>query len=207
MIVANSAFGLLLGVLCFTAAADSKAVVHSTFIGKSFDVFRGDRTSLALINLVQPRTMKSSLIGTALHTAPDCTPGTKLSHKAAWAMCSVSGIGIRSSTGRIGCRDVGCTSLEQVRCNTVIDIVAFKKACGCQSVVITGGTEKGHASGKYSHYNGYKLDIALNSCISSYIQANFRYSGKRPGGAELYTDGRGNVYALESNHWDIVYYK
>uniref|UniRef100_A0A1I8HJX3 TonB-dependent receptor n=1 Tax=Macrostomum lignano TaxID=282301 RepID=A0A1I8HJX3_9PLAT len=94
-------------------------------------------------------------------------------------MCSVSRIGIRSSTGRIGCRDVGCcTSLEQ-----------------------------GHKSGNYSHYNGYKLDIALNPCISSYIQAKFRYSGKRSDGAKLYTDGRENVYALESNHWDIVYYK
>ncbi|PAA79776.1 hypothetical protein BOX15_Mlig016349g1 [Macrostomum lignano] len=207
MIVANSAFGLLLGVLCFTATAHSKAVVRSTFIGKSFDVFRGDRTSLALINLVQPRTMKSSLIGTALHTAPGCIPGTKLSHKVAWAMCSAARIGIRSSTGHIGCRDVGCTSLEKVRCSTVIDIIAFRKTCGCQSVVITGGTEKGHKSGNYSHYNGYKLDIALNPCISSYIQAKFRYSGKRSDGAKLYTDGRENVYALESNHWDIVYYK
>jgi hypothetical protein len=39
-----------------------------------------------------------------------------------------------------------CTSLDQVNSGTVDGIMTLKKASGC-SIIITGGTETGHASG------------------------------------------------------------
>ena len=71
---------------------------------------------------------------------------------------------------------------------------------------ITGGTEVGHASGTYSHYNGYKVDTSITTCINSYITRNFTYIGLRGDGAPQYKSAAGNIYAKESNHWDILYY-
>ena len=36
-------------------------------------------------------------------------------------------------------------------------------------MTITGGTETGHASGTYSHWTGFKVDIAFSTCIGNYI--------------------------------------
>ncbi len=69
-----------------------------------------------------------------------------------------------------------------------------------------GGTETGHASGTYSHWNGYKLDISLNTCINNYITNSFTYIGLRGDGAKQYQASSGNIYALEGNHWDITFY-
>ena len=70
----------------------------------------------------------------------------------------------------------------------------------------TGGTETGHASGTYSHWNGYKLDTSLNTCLNNYIQNTYTRIEDRPGdGAPQYEAASGNIYAQESNHWDILY--
>lgn len=98
-----------------------------------------------------------------------------------------------------------CTSFEQINATTVDGIITFKHASGC-AVNITGGTETGHADGTYSHSNGFKVDITPNTCVSRYIQRTFHFIGKRKGdGAPMYRSDAGNVYARESNHWDILY--
>ncbi len=56
-----------------------------------------------------------------------------------------------------------------------------------------------------SHWNGYKVDVALNSCIDSYITRTFTNIGRRSDGAAQYRSAAGNIYARESNHWDITY--
>jgi hypothetical protein len=85
-------------------------------------------------------------------------------------------------------------------------IITLKRASGCP-ITITGGTEAGHAPGQYSHWNGYKLDIALNSCITNYIQRSFTYIGPRRGdNAPQYKSPAGNIYAHEGSHWDITYF-
>lgn len=89
-----------------------------------------------------------------------------------------------------------CTSLDQINSGTVDGIVTLKNASKC-SIVITGGTETGHASGTYSHWNGYKLDISLNSCIDAYVKKSFAYQGLRSDGAPLYKSSAGNLYAKE----------
>lgn len=40
-----------------------------------------------------------------------------------------------------------------------------------KNIVLNQGTETGHASGTQSHWNGYKLDISLNTCNNNHIQS------------------------------------
>lgn len=111
-----------------------------------------------------------------------------------------------SSSG--GCTDrynSTCTSFDGLRQATVDGAVTLKTASGC-ALNITGGTETGHASGTYSHWNGYKLDFSKYTCIGSYITTNFTYIGLRGDGARQYRSAAGNVYADEGNHWDVTFY-
>lgn len=111
-----------------------------------------------------------------------------------------------TSTG--GCTDrtvSTCTSFDGLRQATVDGAVTLRRASGC-ALVITGGTETGHASGTYSHANGYKLDFSLSSCLTSYVQNTFTYVGQRSDGAALYRSGAGNEYAREGSHWDVTFY-
>ncbi len=96
-----------------------------------------------------------------------------------------------------------CTSFEQIRHSTVEGAVALRQS-GC-AVNITGGTEVGHASGTYSHYNGWKIDINKYTCITNYIHG-FSYIGLRGDGAPMYKSASGNIYADEGSHWDITFY-
>ncbi|MEU8381123.1 hypothetical protein [Streptosporangium sp. NPDC048865] len=99
-----------------------------------------------------------------------------------------------------------CTSLEAVRATTVTSAIDLKRRSGCP-IVVTGGTEVGHAPGPYSHYEGYKLDIKPNACVNRYITKNYPPQGVRGDGARLY--GRsatsGPLFAREANHWDILF--
>ncbi|MFR9675177.1 hypothetical protein [Streptomyces sp. TR06-5] len=130
---------------------------------------------------------------------------TKLSHSQAASMFTSSGI-TWSSTGGCSDRNVStCTSFEQINLATVQGAQTLKSASGC-AVHITGGTETGHAGGTYSHWNGYKLDFHPYSCLSNYITSAFTYIGTRSDGAALYEAASGNLYARESNHWDVTFY-
>ena len=130
---------------------------------------------------------------------------TKLTDAQAASQLSAVGI-TRVSTGGCTNRNVStCTSYEQINQETVSGIKTFRSISGC-AITITGGTETGHASGTYSHWNGYKVDVSPTTCVSNYITSHYSYSGVRGDGARLYTAPSGNVYARESNHWDITYY-
>ena len=63
------------------------------------------------------------------------------------------------------------------------------------------GTETGNASGTSSHWNGYKLDFGLTSCLTNYITGTFTSIG-----GSRWQPGSGNIYFRESNHWDVTYY-
>ncbi|WP_204358536.1 hypothetical protein [Streptosporangium sp. 'caverna'] len=109
-----------------------------------------------------------------------------------------------TSSGKCSNRHVGhCTSLQAVRAATVDEVIALKQRSQCP-IVITGGTEVGHAPGPYSHHAGYKLDIKPNKCINDYIK-QLPPQGVRGDGARLYGDPLGILYARESNHWDILF--
>jgi hypothetical protein len=130
---------------------------------------------------------------------------TKISHATATSMFRSVGI-TWSSSGNCSDRNVPtCTSFEQLNLATAQGAQTLKKSSGC-ALNITGGTETGHASGTYSHWNGYKLDYGKNTCVTNYIKSAFTYIGLRGDGAPQYQSGAGNIYADEGSHWDVLYY-
>ena len=124
----------------------------------------------------------------------------KMSHSAAKAALAASNIGISSSGGCSDRQNPTCTSLEQVNETSIQGAKTLKSASGC-SMTVTGGTEVGHASGTYSHYNGYKLDFSMNSCLTSYVTNNFTSIG-----GSKWQSAAGNIYYNESNHWDVTFH-
>ncbi|MER7398723.1 hypothetical protein ABT381_24805 [Streptomyces sp. NPDC000151] len=130
---------------------------------------------------------------------------TKLTHAQATTMFRNAGITWSSSGGCSDRNTPTCTSFDQLNQPTAQGAVTLKKASGC-ALNITGGTETGHASGTYSHWNGYKLDFALSTCVSNYVTGTFTYAGVRGDGAPMYKSGSGNIYAKEGSHWDVLYY-
>ncbi|WP_030415100.1 hypothetical protein [Streptomyces sp. NRRL S-1448] len=130
--------------------------------------------------------------------------GTKLTQAQAAGRLRAAGISWSSSGHCSDRNNRRCTSFSQINSGTVSGIITFKRASHC-AVTITGGTETGHASGRYSHWNGYKVDITPTGCVTTYIKREFRYIGKRGDGAPMYRSSAGNIYARESSHWDITY--
>lgn len=94
-------------------------------------------------------------------------------------------------------------TMDGTRADTISQAVALKAACGC-TVTVTSTTGGSHAGGTYSHSEGYKIDVGLNSALNAYIQGKLRAGGNRSDGAALYYDKCGNAYAKESDHWDIL---
>ncbi|NJQ03611.1 hypothetical protein HCK00_24605 [Streptomyces sp. PLAI1-29] len=130
---------------------------------------------------------------------------TKLTHSQATTRLRNAGVSWTSSGGCSNRNQSNCTSFEQVNLATIQGAETLKSASGC-ALTITGGTETGHASGTYSHWNGYKLDYSLSTCVNNYVTGNFTYIGTRSDGAAQYRSGAGNIYAKEGNHWDVLYY-
>ncbi|HEV7650750.1 MAG TPA: hypothetical protein VGP26_21610 [Actinophytocola sp.] len=126
--------------------------------------------------------------------------GKELSQSAAAAKLRAAKISWTSSGGCSNRNNPHCTSFSGIKSGTVSGIITFKKSSKCK-ITITGGTETGHASGTYSHWNGYKVDIAKTSCATSYVKRTFSSIG---GGK--WRSSSGNVYFDEGNHWDITYY-
>ncbi|MDT4951185.1 MAG: hypothetical protein QOJ37_3780 [Pseudonocardiales bacterium] len=143
--------------------------------------------------------------GTALVVAPDALAVTKLSQSTAASRLAAAGITHSSSGGCTTRSNPTCTSYEQINSTTVAGAVTLRNASGC-AITITGGTEVGHASGTYSHYNGYKIDITKYTCIGNYIKGNFTYVGLRGDGSPQWRAASGNLYCDEGSHWDITYY-
>ncbi|MEV6689685.1 hypothetical protein ACIGQE_09040 [Streptomyces sp. NPDC053429] len=130
---------------------------------------------------------------------------TKISHATATSMFRSSGITWSSSGGCSDRNNPTCTSFDQLNLASAQGAQTLKRAAGC-ALNITGGTETGHASGTYSHWNGYKLDFGKSTCLTNYVKNTFAYIGVRGDGALQWQSGSGNVYADEGSHWDVTYY-
>ncbi|KAL2261059.1 hypothetical protein VTK26DRAFT_4747 [Humicola hyalothermophila] len=134
-----------------------------------------------------------------------CAEAAKLTHSQATKRLRAAGIKWRSSGGCSNRNVPTCTSFDQVNKATIDAVITLKKACKCP-ITITGGTETGHAGGKYSHWNGYKLDLAKNAALNRYITKNFRRITNRGDGSAQYKARSGNIYANEGNHWDNTFF-
>jgi hypothetical protein len=130
---------------------------------------------------------------------------TKMTHAEATAIFRAAGITWSSSGNCSDWNNSTCTSFTNINDSTVYGVRTLKQASGC-AVNITGGTEVGHASGTYSHRNGYKVDISKYTCVGNYIHNNFTRIADRGDGAAQWRAASGNIYADEGSHWDITYY-
>jgi hypothetical protein len=128
----------------------------------------------------------------------------RMSHATASGWLKSAGLRTRSTGGCTSKHMHHCTSLDKVRTGTIARLIDLKQASRCP-IIVTGGTEAGHAPGHYSHGNGYKIDIGHNSCIDRYITKHHDRSGIRSDGAPLYRSGSGTTFADESDHWDILF--
>lgn len=160
--------------------------------------------TLGLGTAAAATTLATLLAATAAQAAvpaDDLGPQqTKLSHSDATARLESSGITWSSSGGCSDRETPTCTSFDQVNLATIQGAQTLESASGC-GLNVTGGTETGHAEGTYSHWNGYKLDFTLSDCLTSYVKNTFTSIG-----GSKWEAGSGNVYYLESDHWDVTFY-
>ncbi|MCP2347444.1 hypothetical protein [Nonomuraea roseoviolacea] len=131
-------------------------------------------------------------------------PMVRMSHDLAAGFLEAAGMRYKSSGHCTDRRIFTCTSLDRVRTGTIDRIVDLKRESGCP-ITVTGGTEAGHAPGRYSHGAGYKLDISHNRCIDQYITDHYRQTRTRGDGSPLYRSDAGTIFADESDHWDILF--
>ncbi|HMM94812.1 hypothetical protein [Phycicoccus sp.] len=132
-------------------------------------------------------------------------PASAVTQASAESQFRAAGVTWSSSGGCTSRSNPTCTSFDGLRQATVDGGVTLRRASGC-ALNITGGTEVGHASGTYSHANGYKLDFSRTSCLTGWIHGTYTYIGLRGDGAPQYRAASGNVYADEGNHWDVTFY-
>ncbi|RFU85044.1 hypothetical protein DY218_19630 [Streptomyces triticagri] len=138
--------------------------------------------------------------GAAPSDGDDIGVRAKLSHAQATAKFQAAGITWSSSGGCSDRNKPNCTSFDQINSATVDGVITLRSASGC-AIRLTGGTETGHASGTYSHWNGYKVDFGLSTCLNNYIQGTFTSIG-----GSKWQSGSGNIYYKEGNHWDVTYH-
>jgi hypothetical protein len=152
--------------------------------------------------------IRTVLVAAALAVAGTLTlapAASAVTQASAESQFRAAGITWTSSGGCTTRSNPTCTSFEGIRQATIDGAITLKRASGC-SLLITGGTEVGHASGTYSHYNGYKLDFSRTTCLTGWIHGTYSYIGLRGDGAPMYRAASGNIYADEGNHWDVTYY-
>jgi hypothetical protein len=122
--------------------------------------------------------------------------GPPLTQAQAEARLVPNGITASSSGGCTTRSNRRCTSYQGIRSGTVDGVITLKRASGVTSLVITGGTEVGHASGTYSHYNGYKVDVRPSRVLDNYIKTSFTRIGNRGDGYPQWRAPSGNIYCV-----------
>lgn len=133
------------------------------------------------------------------------SPDVRFGHAAALDRLRAEGIGWRSSGLCTDRQDPACTSFEGLRWGSIAGLIDLRRQSGCP-ITVSGGTERGHADGVYTHYNGYKMDVMPNRCVDGFIESRYRYAGERGDGALMYKAPNGFTYCDEhGSHWDIVF--
>lgn len=97
------------------------------------------------------------------------------------------------------CRTVSsCTSYQGILSGTVDGVITLKNAAGVSSLIITGGTEVGHAGGANSHANGFKVDVRHQTGLDSYIKNTFTKIANRSDGFPQWQAASGNLYCVRN---------
>ncbi|MBB3729711.1 hypothetical protein [Nonomuraea dietziae] len=128
----------------------------------------------------------------------------RVSHAFAIDRLAQEGLSWKSSGHCADRHNRVCTSMQAMRSETLAGVIDLKRESGCK-VVVTGGTEAGHAPGAFSHAAGYKIDIRHSECVDRHITRTYPKVGVRSDGAALYRSADGALFASESDHWDILF--
>lgn len=155
--------------------------------------------------IISGKSFVLSAIAALTTVVATAIPASAVTQAQAESAFRAAGITWTSSGGCTNRNVSTCTSFDGLRQASVDGAITLKRASGC-GLTITGGTETGHASGTYSHWNGYKLDFSRTSCLTSWVHNTYAYQGLRGDGAPLYKAASGNLYADEGNHWDVTFY-
>ncbi len=145
-----------------------------------------------------------------LQLTPQSTQvSTQLTDAQVWAQLQQYGIGRNAFPPQ--------TDFNGMRQSTVDEVIWFKVNCataagGSCSVIMTGGTEPGHADGQCSHATGYKFDIDDNPGVDAWIMGSNpdKGGGMAPAGSRNVTEKRfvnpatGAIWVREATHWDVV---
>jgi hypothetical protein len=135
----------------------------------------------------------------SLVSPPSAAVAGSLTQNAAEARLAGTGITVVSSANCTDRTRASCTSLDGVKENTLNRIIELQRNVGVP-LIVTGGTEAGHAAGTYSHSNGYKIDLRPDPALNTYITTNFTQIGPTK-----YRDPAGNTYYRHPpDHWDIT---
>lgn len=134
---------------------------------------------------------------------PEALPAL-LTLQAATTMVHAAGITLISSGHCARRSDPHCTSLAGVRSSTVGGLVALREVSHCR-MVVSGGTEAGHAHVRYGHGSGYKIDLVPNRCLGRFIQAHFTRVARRGDGAAQWRAPGPATFAREPSHWDVTF--
>jgi len=130
-----------------------------------------------------------------------------LSHKIAHKQLTNLGCKIVSTSGRVNAsRKLRTTSMEGIKSSTIQGFTKLLQTANIngKKITISGGTEKGHLNYKYSHWNGYKIDVHPNHQLLKYIKN--KGTVDRTGVGLRYTwEEKGFKYRVinEGNHLDI----
>ncbi|GAA2675162.1 hypothetical protein GCM10010412_056690 [Nonomuraea recticatena] len=128
----------------------------------------------------------------------------RVSHAFAIDRLAQEGLSWKSSGHCADRHNRVCTSMQAMRSETLAGVINLKRESGCK-IVVTGGTEAGHAPGAFSHAAGYKIDIRHSECVDRHITRTYPKAGVRSDGAALYRSADGALFASESDHWDILF--
>jgi ribosomal protein L33 len=132
------------------------------------------------------------------------------------------GVGVNYPNACHPGQTTGCTTIAGLRVSTINFACKIRQECDellereC-AVIITGGSEGGHAGGGKpgSHGAGDKIDLRPTTDIREFVDENVEKKSflKRPSpsfGSEQYDDNReeqdasqGPVWTLEGTHWDV----
>jgi hypothetical protein len=132
------------------------------------------------------------------------TPSAPLHQQEAGSLLRAAGVRWVSSGHCTRRRNPHCTSFEGLQPSTLDGVLRLKDASRC-GLVISGGTERGHAHGRYSHGAGYKLDILPSRCLNRFVRHHYHRIHRRGDGAAVYRTPNRSLFAREPSHWDVTF--
>ena len=137
----------------------------------------------------------------ALPTEEEKRSGTPLTQAEAARRLTAAGISSSSSGGCTNKNNPRCTSYSGLLSGTVKGAITLKNACDC-TLVITGGTETGHARqddrDAKSHWRGFKLDFKKNAKLNKYVKDTFKKIKDRGDGYPQWQSAAGNIYCVSA---------